>query len=72
MLGLTAKASELTSENERVLCPANCRILSDVRPVFVDDPAEDPAAVLIQHTLKLAYHSEDDTVREFYVTLDCN
>ena len=71
-LALTAKASELASENAHRLCPANCRVISDMRPVFTGDPKKNPSAVLIQHTLKIAYHAEGSgsEVKEFYVAMD--
>jgi len=69
-LALTAKASELSAEHQRRLCPLNCRILSDARPIFVGDPTKDPSAVLIQHELKIAYHQDDGDVKEFYVAMD--
>jgi len=70
-LALTAKASELSVEHQRRLCPINCRILSDARPIFVGDPKKDPSAVLIRHELKIAFHEEDSgDVKEFYVALD--
>jgi hypothetical protein len=68
-LGLTAKASELYYENERTLCPANCRILTDVRPVFLGGADTDPDSAIVQHTLKLAYHKNDE-LRHLYVSLD--
>lgn len=70
-LGLTAKASELVLEYERRFCPHNCRILSDVRPVFMEAAAAGPAAVIVQHILKIAYHEgEEGDLKDFYVSLD--
>jgi hypothetical protein len=69
-LALTAKASELSAEHQRRLCPRNCRILSDARPIFVGDPSKDPSAVLVQHAFKIAYHEDDADIKEFYVTMD--
>ena len=40
--------------------------------MFVGDPTKDPAAVLIQHELKIAYHEEDGDVKEFYVAIDAD
>jgi hypothetical protein len=68
-LGVASKASELLSESERVLCPENCRVVTDIRPVFLDGADERPAAALIQHVLKIAYHDATD-LKEFYVALD--
>jgi hypothetical protein len=70
-LGLAARASELSSENDHRLCPLNCRILTDARPVFVGSASKPPSAVLLQHSLKIAYHhADEEAVKEFYVTLD--
>jgi hypothetical protein len=70
-LALTARASELSGENQHRLCAFNCRVLTDIRPVFLTDPSKDPTAVLVQHQLKIAYHEHDGAeVREFYVTMD--
>jgi len=70
-LGVTAKASELMMENERRICIANCRVLTDARAIFVHDPSKGPAAMMMQHVLKVAYHAEEgEDVREFYVAMD--
>jgi hypothetical protein len=71
-LGITAKATELALEHERLFCPASSRILTDVRPVFLASASETPHAAIIQHTLKLAYHVEEGKTSEFYVALDQN
>jgi len=70
-LSITSKASELLSENERRFCPENCRVLSDIRPIFLGAPSGSPAASVIQHVLKIAYH-EGDNLKEFFVTLDAS
>ncbi len=65
-LGVTAKASDVMTEHERIFCEA--RILSDIRPVFSGDPATASAAVII-HNLQLGFHSEGKH-HEIYVALD--
>ena len=69
-LAITAKASEIRWENERIVCMPGCRLLSDMRPIFADKVSDQPGAVIVLHTLKLAYHSAADDVQEFYVTMD--
>lgn len=70
-LGVTSKASELVSESERRFCPTHSRIVSDIRPVFTGPPAQAPAAAMVIHSFKLAYH-EGQELKEFFVTLDGN
>jgi hypothetical protein len=70
-LKVTAKASEIRWESERTLCPENCRIISEIRPVFSDKASEQPAAALIVHTLKLAYHvAGSEEIKGVFLTLD--
>jgi hypothetical protein len=64
---VAAKARTVFIEHEHYLCYA--RIMTDIRPVFDIDVADDPMAAMIVHTLKLAYHEGDD-VKEFFVALD--
>lgn len=61
------KAWSLQFENERDFCSA--RIVTDVRPVFSRDVSSGPAAMLLQHHLKLAYHEGSQDLKYFYVTL---
>lgn len=69
-LAITSKASELLSENERRLCAENCRVLTDLRPIFPRGAIGHPNAAVLQHILKIAYHDNTGEVREFYVALD--
>ena len=66
-INMPSKAIGLQRDGERLYCRA--KILSDIRPVFTDDPNAPPAAAVITHTLKLSYHhpKEHD---EFFVVLD--
>jgi hypothetical protein len=68
-LGLTAKASELYFDNERTLCAANCRVFTDIRPIFLGAVDSQPSGAIIQHSFKIAYHKDDD-LRHVYVSLD--
>lgn len=65
-LNIQTKAVLLRLENEHRYCSA--RIISDVRPIFGSDPAAPPLAVMIGHTLRIAYH-EDEDLREIYFAL---
>jgi hypothetical protein len=66
-LNTVAKAARLQRDSERIYC--NAKILSDIRPVFGDDPAVRPLGAVLTHTLKVGYHEGSDH-REFHVALD--
>lgn len=66
-VGITAKANSVYSDHARVFCEA--RILTDVRPIFKQNPAEPPAAATIVHVLKITYH-ENDKHKNFFVAMD--
>jgi hypothetical protein len=66
---LGEKARELQGEFERTFCEA--RILTDLRPVFGDDPQAAPSTMVIVHTLKIGYHdAHTATHKEIFVALD--
>jgi hypothetical protein len=66
-LGITAKALDIFSENERVFCDA--RVVSDIRTIFAEDVSQPPHNAVIIHMLRLGYH-EDGSHVDFYVALD--
>jgi hypothetical protein len=69
LFALVTKALDLATEDERTFCHA--RILTDLRPVFGANIEDGPAAMIIMHTMKLAYHEQGkDKHSEFYVSLD--
>ncbi len=71
VLRITSKASGVLSENERRLCADNCRIISEIRPIFPSHVSGMPDAAVTAHTMKIAYHEGDeDAVKEFFVSLD--
>jgi len=72
VFGLVAKAHDLVTEDERTFCHA--RILTDLRPVFGSIVEDGPKAMIVMHTLKLAFHQQGsrDDHGEFYVTLDAD
>jgi hypothetical protein len=65
-LGVTSKAVDVMTEHERTFCSA--RIISDIRPVFTDDPEEASGAVVI-HNLQIGYHQGGEH-HECYFALD--
>ncbi len=65
-LGVTSKAFDVMTENERVFCDA--RILSDLRPVFAAGKEEALGAVII-HNLRIGFHRAGKH-QELYFALD--
>lgn len=65
-LGITAKADRVLREQERSLL--GCRVVTDVRPIFLADPSEDPVMGLVVHSLRLTYQV-DHELKELYVSL---
>ncbi len=68
-LGISAKANEILQEHEHVFRSA--RILTDIRPVFGEDPKKDPNEAVLVHMLKIMY-THGDFHKEFFVALDSN
>jgi hypothetical protein len=66
-LGATAKTIDLRSEHTNLFC--NVRILTDLRPVFGEDPVAPPNGFILMHTLKLEYHNQGEH-QEIYVAVD--
>lgn len=72
LLGLGAltaasKAVVLQHDHEHTLCTA--RIFTDARPVYGDDVAAPPSAVVLTHMLKLTYH-EGNKLEEIHIAFD--
>jgi hypothetical protein len=63
----SAKAAGVLTDNQRSF--VGVRVLSDIRPVFQEDPSLAPAAAVIIHSLKIEF-TEDDERRELFVALD--
>lgn len=69
-VAITGKANDVMTDHQHVFCKA--RILSDVRPIFEENPNMLSAAVVI-HNLQIGYHdNRNGTHKEFYVALDMN
>jgi len=64
---LTSKAYDVLTANERNFIGA--RIVTDLRPVFKENPADEPAGAVIVHMLKFDYR-EDGSNKEFVLALD--
>lgn len=64
---LATKASAIQREHANVL--VNARILTDLRPVFLDGPESLRGAVVV-HTLKLTCVQASSDAREFFFALD--
>jgi hypothetical protein len=52
-----AKAADLLTESDKPYGEA--RIISDIRPVFLDDPSDPPTGAVLVHTLKIDYYSRE-------------
>ncbi len=66
-LKTVAKAARLQRDGERLYCES--KILSDIRPVFQNDPTVPPVGAVLTHTLKVGYHAGREHL-EFHVVLD--
>ncbi len=68
-LGVSAKASQVRSEQNHVFCTA--RILTDLRPVFGRDVDKGPLAAVVVHQAKITFHENgEETTKDFFVALD--
>jgi hypothetical protein len=63
----SAKASDLITEYERIF--GDARIVTDIRPVFMEDPHEMSSGAVIVSTLKIQYQ-DSRGASSFYVALD--
>jgi hypothetical protein len=64
---ITAKGLSLSTDEDRVFQRA--RVLTEIRPVFSENPEKEPCTTLIVNTLKIIFHQSGDH-KEFFVTLD--
>jgi hypothetical protein len=67
-LGITSKAWEVMTEHGLVYCDS--RILTDIRPVFENDPNKKPNHCVLVHTLRLSCHENRNTHRELFIAMD--
>lgn len=66
-LVVTAKAAGLLAEDAHVY--EGSRVITDIRPVFLDGPEDGPKAAVIVHLLRITY-LKDSRFHEFHVALD--
>lgn len=63
----SAKASDLLTEYDRIF--GDARIVTDIRPVFMEDPQKMANGAVIVSTLKVQYQ-DSRGISDFYVALD--
>jgi hypothetical protein len=70
-LKTAAKAANLHTEHERLLCFS--RVITDARPVYGKSASDAPEAMIITHELKLTYHEgPSGSLQEVYIGLGPN
>ncbi len=67
ILKLISKSRMIQRDGERLYCES--KILSDIRPIFDDDPSVMPSLAVITHTLKITYHLGRER-KDFHVILN--
>lgn len=63
----TAKALELSIDVENVF--SDCRIVTDLRPIFPDDPDNILSAVIVDN-LRIDYYDRSGDITSFYIAMD--
>jgi len=66
-LGVTSKALFVAYQFPRHYHDA--RVFTDTRPIFTTDPASEPAAFIVNHTLQLKIH-DDGEDREWFLSMN--
>jgi hypothetical protein len=66
-IAIASKAHSIVTEQDKIFL--DTRILSDLRPVFKDDPEAPPSAVAIIHTLRIHYQQTGE-LKSFFVAMD--
>jgi hypothetical protein len=66
-LRIWGKALKLIREQPKVF--TDCQIISDVRPIYMDEPENEPSAYVLFHTLKIEYQ-EDFERKDLFFSLD--
>jgi hypothetical protein len=66
-VALKAKALSVATDCPRVF--STTKILSDVRPIFGDDPSKRPVGAVVLHNLRITY-AENGEEQNFFVQLD--
>jgi hypothetical protein len=65
MLG---KATDLVTEHDKVFLSS--RVVTDLRPIFGDEPDDAPTGVVLAHTLKIEFIHQDGDIGNTYIALD--
>jgi hypothetical protein len=68
-MSIVAKAIDISTDQLNTFCTSSARIITDVRPLFTNDPTKQPSAAVLVHTLKFSYHINGEH-KEFYCGLD--
>jgi hypothetical protein len=66
-LTLTAKAMDVSMADERIY--HSCRIVTDVRPIFGEDPTRPPVSAVVVHSLQVSYYREN-RIEGFHLAID--
>jgi len=66
-INLTFKARKLQSEYDKIF--TDCRVISDIRLIFLDKPYESPKQAVIIHNLKVEYQQNEE-IKESFFALD--
>ena len=65
---LKAKAFRLLHDTSNTFSEAS--ILSDIRPIFLDQPSLTVEAAVVIHNLKIDYHQDGGSTKQLYVSMD--
>jgi hypothetical protein len=66
-IAATAKVADLLWANRNRF--HTTRVVTEIRPIWLQDPDQEPVGSVIVHDLEISYHHEGET-RSFYVALD--
>jgi len=69
-LGTAAKTGNVLTQHDRIF--VDCRVMTDLRPVFHIDISEKPDAAVIIHMLKITQRDNSGTHKDIYFALDHN
>ncbi len=66
-LAVVSKAVNVVTEQDRIFSQA--RVVTDLRPVFREDPGASPLAAAVLHTLRIHFHQNGE-LKSFFVAMD--
>lgn len=67
VIAITAKTKDIASEHDRIFHSA--RVLTDIRPVFGDDPHQPPLGAVVSHLLRIDVFRHGK-LEDYFVALD--